>query len=185
MTTRQARRALGIAAVALAGVIAALTLVGGRPAQEEPRDPGRATIAVARSGGEATHPAAVRDAHTDRHGHDRRADAPARRAARAVAAGFLRALLRYQALAPPSLWRADLAKTADRAIVRDLVARPPRPPRTGAAPTGRIRALEVHGPERGVIRASALIGYGDGDPSLVDLELRKRGRTWRVTRLYR
>lgn len=185
MTARQAKRAFALAAITLACVLAALTLVAGDGGKEDTTEQAQPTIALAPLDGDTAPTRRARDARPDAHGHDRRAGAPARRAARSVVDRFLRALLSYQAASPRRLWQADLIETAQRPIVRDLIAAPPRPPRPGPAPLGRVRSLEVHGPERGVIRASALIGYGRGGPSLIDLELRSRGAGWRVSRLYR
>lgn len=185
MTTPHAKRAFALAAITLSCVLAALTLAAGEGGEEDTRHRARPTITLAPLDGDTTPPRRAPETRPDPHGHDRRAGAPARRAARSVADRFLGALLSYQAASPRRRWQADLIETAERPIVRDLVAAPPRPPRTGTVPDGRIRSLDVHGPKRGVIRASALIGYGRGEPSLIDLELQRRDGAWRVSRLYR
>ena len=184
MTHHQARRLLLLAALVLVVTMVALTGVrSDRPVPD--RGTTRPKVAVSRGGHDAQHGPQPHDRLRDPHGHHDPADADERRAARGAAASFVGALLRYQAGRPPGTWRRGITAAARPRLARRLIARPPRPPRTGVAPLGRVRSLEVHGPERGHIRASALIAYGARSPSLLDLELRERGGRWLVTELYR
>ena len=183
MSERAARRALALAIGAVAATLALLTGFEGPRERPLPSQDG------ARLGGTPSprrvEPAARPLPPPDPHGHHRERDPTERRAARAVARRFVGALLRYQSGAPPTSWRRRLEGTATRRLARELARRPPRPPDVGPPPRGRVQALEVYGPVRGRVRASAVLDYGDATPGLIDLELRRAGRRWRVVALYR
>lgn len=184
MTDHQARLALLIAGLVLLVAVIALTQGRSKSALPDGGTP-RPTVAVSPAERDAQRVLEAPDRLRDPHGHHDPADADERRAARKTAASFVGALRRYQAGRLPRAWRRRIAGAATRRLIRTLIARPPRPPRGGTPPLGRVRSLEVHGPERGRIRASVLIAYGMRSPSLLDLGLRRRGGRWLVTELYR
>ena len=155
------------------------------PSGSEPREPS-APIAA-----EFPHPARDSDRGApnrpprDPHGQNRRADARERRAARRTALRFIRTLLRYQTGAPTGSWLPVFHETAAPRLARELSTHPPRHVTDRRAREGRVSSLEVYGPERGRIRASALVAYGNASRSLLDLDLRRRAAGWRVVALYR
>ena len=184
MTDSQAKRAFLAVAIAVAATVG-LLIAGDGPRETESRE-GTEPIAETRHAvvgelGRAPPAKSFRDPH----GHERPADAGERRFARDAALTFVRALLSYQAGTPRRAWLSAFQAVATAPLARELSRRPPRPPDDGRDPEGRIVSLEVYGPERGRIRASALVAYGNASRSLLDLDLRRRAGRWRVVALYR
>ena len=186
MTERAARRALTAIAALLALVVT--VLLGGRPEPDTPnQEPAATTPQVVAAAADHMRSARRTPAEPteDPHGHDTPAGASDRHEARLSARTFVAALLRYQAGAGRQRWRQEVEKSAAQSLARRLTRRPPRQVQATAPLGGNVRSLEVHGPLRGRIRASAIVTYGDGLRSLIDLELRRRAGRWRVTSLYR
>ena len=183
MTDSQAKRFFLVAAIAVAAATVALLIAGDGPGETESRGVSEPIAETRHAVGELGL-APPEKPFRDPHGHERPADAGDRRAARDAALTFVRALLSYQAGEPRRAWLSAFQAVATASLAHELSRRPPRPPEDGRDPEGRIVSLEVYGPERGRIRASALVAYGNASRSLLDLDLRRRAAGWRVVALY-
>ena len=185
MTERAARRALAPVAVVLA--ISLALLLSAAPEPDTPNEePAASRPQVVAAEGQVRPVRRTPAVPTrDPHGHDTPAGASARHEARLSAGTFVAALLRYQVGTVRQTWPAMLRQSATETLVRRLTRRPPRQIQEAAPLRGNLGSLEVHGPQHGRIRVSAIVSYGNTLRSLIDLELRRRADRWRVTSLYR
>lgn len=148
------RRAFAVAAVAVSATV--LVAVLSRP---EPPGTNRApSIATAPADPRHHRPPPKR---SERHTHPREGESArgVRARARAAAKRFVIAYLRYEQRPTRDRARRLARLTAPKSPARAMLRTPLRRPRN--AIRGRLVLLELHGPYRGWLKASAIVRYRD------------------------
>jgi hypothetical protein len=171
--SERGRRRAFIWATAFVGGAATLVIaLEARPRGEVRQQAPRSAAVVAGGSDAQKHVGARPGAPTDRSSL-----AEARETARL----FVRAFLSYQRGDTSSHIAMPLARTASAPVRRYLGSAAPRLP--GTVHPASVRALRLYGPQRGSVKASALLAYGRRT-RLFEFVLEREERGWRVTELY-
>ena len=176
MSRRERKQLFALATAVVVGALLVMSLFDGSGGQQavRPQDlAGDATIADQRLSEDA-------EGHEIGHGGDGSEEALVR--ARRLARRFIVAFARYQRGPIDESTARRLHEFATPQRARYLLAQPPR--RSGAGQARmRIVRLDLTGSMGGPLKAAALLAYGQGRRSLLELQLERVGGSWRVSGL--